>query len=82
MSCQSVEATTRRLMLVLTPSSEAYVASRAEVDLCNAGNNKLDADKALPFANKHGTGTWVHACFHNVTAMVGIQHLQCFSLSN
>jgi len=34
-------------------------------------NNDLDAEKNLPFANKHGTGTWVHACFHNVTAMVG-----------
>ena len=38
--------------------------------ICTAGNNQLDADAKLPFANQHGTGTWVHACFHNVTAMV------------
>ena len=24
-----------------------------------AENNELDAEKNLPFANKHGTGTWV-----------------------
>ena len=39
------------------------------------GNNKTDAEKDLPFANQHGSGTWVHACFHNVTAMVSLQTL-------
>lgn len=55
------------------PKAVAYEGrgdSAADLDFI-ARNNKLDADKALPFANKHGTGTWVHACFHNVTAMVG-----------
>ncbi|KAA6424802.1 MAG: Lysine histidine transporter 1 [Trebouxia sp. A1-2] len=34
-------------------------------------NNKLDAEYALPGGGSNSNASWVHAAFHNVTAMVG-----------
>lgn len=34
-------------------------------------NNKLDAEYALPGGGANSNASWVHAAFHNITAMVG-----------
>ncbi|KAL0049119.1 hypothetical protein WJX82_006971 [Trebouxia sp. C0006] len=34
-------------------------------------NNKLDAEYALPGGGSNSNASWVHAAFHNITAMVG-----------
>ena len=72
---QNMQNTTQG-MEVLNKLNRCHLRGRSQVKTSTldtldiAGSNKTDAEKDLPLANQHGSGTWVHACFHNVTAMV------------